>query len=437
MLSQKTIGREVRLSGVGLHTGCEVNVILRPAPPDTGIVFVRTDLPESPQVEARVENIGSHPRRTSLVRGAAEVQTIEHLFSVLSVLRIQNLEVQIDGPELPGLDGSALPYYEALREAGVQDQSKRGREISLKEPVAVRDGSTNLVAINASDGLTVAYTLDYQSPLLETQFFQTTINEENFAREIAPARTFVLEHEIKELQARGLGKGANCQNTLVLGREGIIGSELRYKNEFVRHKILDLIGDLYLMGGQLNACVLATRSGHQHNLQLVKLILESTAREREVEGLLIAADRGLDIRQISKILPHRYPFLLVDRILHIDEGHSIEGIKNVTINEPFFQGHFPGHPIMPAVLIIEAMAQVGGLLLLHSIDDPHDKLLYFMGIDGARFRRPVTPGDQIRFRLTLLKLKGPISKMKGEAYVDDQLVAEAELLATVVDRRPA
>src|SRR2546426_6589912 len=286
MLQQKTIGREAHLSGVGLHTGCEVQVSLRPAEADSGIYFVRTDLPGEPRVHARLQNIGNHPRRTSLVEGGAEVHTIEHLFSVLSVLGIQNLEVRLNGPELPGLDGSALPFYEALRDAGVESQPRRGREISLHETLAIRDGNTSLIALNIPEGLTVSYTLDYQSPLLETQFLQIVIDEEAYAREIAPARTFVLEDEVKDLQARGLGKGATTQNTLVLGRDGIIGTELRYKNEFVRHKILDLIGDLYLVNGRLNAHVLGTRSGHQHNMKLVKMILDSTVREREVEDIL-------------------------------------------------------------------------------------------------------------------------------------------------------
>ncbi len=432
MQAQKTIGREARISGVGLHTGSEVNVVLLPAEQDSGIVFVRTDLPGEPRVEANVENIHLQPRRSALVKGLAEVHTIEHLFSVLSVMDIQNLEVRIDGPELPGMDGSALPYYETVRDAGVLEQEKQGREISLKEPIALRDGPSSLIALQSPEGLTISYTLDYSSPLQETQFFQVKIDEESFAREIAPARTFVMESEIKELQARGLGKGANCQNTLVLGREGIIGNELRYRNEFVRHKILDLIGDLYLTNSRLNACILATRSGHSHNLQLVKRILASTAHEREIEDIMISADRGLDIRQIARIMPHRYPFLMVDRIVEVDGDQRAVGIKNVSINEEYFQGHFPGQPVMPGVLQLEAMAQVAGLLLLRK-HERIGKVAYLLSLDGVRFRKKVVPGDQLRIEAEVKKVRTRTAEMVTRATVDGKLVAEATIGFMLVD----
>jgi UDP-3-O-[3-hydroxymyristoyl] N-acetylglucosamine deacetylase/3-hydroxyacyl-[acyl-carrier-protein] dehydratase len=332
----------------------------------------------------------------------------------------------------PG-DGSALPIARALMDAGFVEQDRGRRHIKVAKPVHWSQDGIDLSA-TPYGGFRITFSIEYDHPLIGTQQISLDIDPDTFLKEIAPARTFVLERDLAALRKAGWIRGGRLESAVVLGDDGLRNPEpLRFPDEFVRHKVLDLLGDLFLLGGPLLGHVRAHRSGHQSHVAFVHLL-------KQVLPLPGRRPSGppdeWDVTAIMDILPHRYPFLLVDRITRIEEGRSIEGIKNVTVNEPFFQGHFPGHPIMPAVLILEAMAQVGGMLLLNSIDDPHDKLMYFMAIDGARFRRPVTPGDQLRLKLTLLKFKNRTSKMRGEAYVEDQLVAEAELLATVVDRRP-
>jgi UDP-3-O-[3-hydroxymyristoyl] N-acetylglucosamine deacetylase / 3-hydroxyacyl-[acyl-carrier-protein] dehydratase len=434
---QRTIAHPVSFEGVGLHTGERGRVTFQPAPPDAGVRFVRTDLPGRPEVAVRPENAHFDPgagRRTILREGAVQVHTMEHVLAAVAGLGIDNLAIEVSTMETPEpADGSAAPIAALLREAGVVDQDRPKRHIKVTKPVTWAQNGIQ-VSAEPYNGLKLTFTIDYDHPMIGHQTISLDMNDNAFMDQIAPARTFVLERDIEALRKAGWIKGGRIESAVVVGRDRILNPEpLRYPDEFVRHKVLDLLGDLFLLGRPLLGHVRAVRSGHQSHVAFVKLLQDSLPLPGRRPG---ASPEEWDTAAVMDILPHRYPFLLIDRILRIDEGRSIEGIKNVTINEPFFQGHFPGHPIMPAVLIIEAMAQVGGLLLLHSIDDPHEKLMYFMGIDAARFRRPVTPGDQLRFRLTLVKLKGPTAKMKGEAFVEDQLVAEAELLATVVDRHP-
>ena len=435
---QRSIAKPVSFDGVGLHTGERGRVTFRPASPDTGVRFVRVDLPGKPEVLVRPENAHFEPsagRRTILQQGSVQIHTMEHILAAVAGLGIDNLEIELTTMEAPEpADGSAAPVARLLREAGIVEQEKPKRHIKVTKPVSWAENGIELTA-SPYDGLRISFTIDYDHPQVGKQTLSLDIDERSFMEQIAPARTFVLERDIEPLRHAGWIKGGRLESAVVVGEAGILNAEpLRFPDEFVRHKVLDLLGDLFLLGHPLLGHVTALRSGHQSHVAFVKHLKESLPLPGRRLGA--PADEW-DTTAIMDILPHRYPFLLVDRITHIEEGESIEGIKNVTINEPFFQGHFPGHPIMPAVLILEAMAQVGGLLLLNSVDDPTDKLMYFMGIDGARFRRPVTPGDQLRFKIKLLKLKGAISKMRGEAFVEDQLVAEAELLATVVDKRPS
>ena len=436
--NQRTIGREVSIEGMGLHTGERGVMTFQPAPVGHGVRFVRVDLAGRPEVRVRPENAHFDPgagRRTILQQDGVQIHTMEHVLSAVAGLRIDNLRIEVSSMEVPeGHDGSAAPIARALLSAGIVEQDRPARHIKVTRTVRWSGGGVELCAV-PHQGFRISFTIEYDHPVIRTQSLTVDITPESFLEEIAPARTFVLERDLEALRKAGWIRGGRLESAIVVGRDGILNDEpLRFPDEFVRHKILDLLGDLFILGGPLLGHVTARRSGHQSHVEFVKRLKETLPLPGRRAG---GPPEEWDITAILDILPHRYPFLLVDRITAIEEGQSIEGFKNVTINEPFFNGHFPGHPIMPAVLILEAMAQIGGLLLLNSIDDPNNKLMYFMGIDGAKFRRPVTPGDRVDFRLQLLKLKNRTSKMRGEARVDGQLVAEAELLATVVDRRPA
>ncbi len=444
---QKTLAAPVRLEGVGLHLGRPVCVDMRPLPPGSGIIFVRKDLPARPRIKANVDNISCRRRRTVLVDGEAEVHTVEHLMAPLCALGVSNLEVCVDGPELPGLDGSALPFYKALKEVGTVEQDAPVPVIKLQAPIAVRDDGASLIAVDNEEGLKISYTLDYASPVISTQHLSVALTEETFAREIAPARTFCLEEEAKELQAAGLGKGASTQNTLVLGKEGVVDNELRFEDELVRHKILDLIGDLYLTSCRIQAEVLATKSGHSLNLQLAKSLAGTRNNPigfgaevgRREDGATMDAAPGeplqseaphgyrgpLDVTMIESILPHRYPFLLVDRVVEVSEdGFFGLGIKNVTANEAFFRGHFPGNPVMPGVLQVESMAQLAGIVLL-SHKQNAGRLAYLLSFDRVKFRRTVVPGDQLTLEVRVKNMKERSAQVEARATVDGSLATEA------------
>jgi UDP-3-O-[3-hydroxymyristoyl] N-acetylglucosamine deacetylase/3-hydroxyacyl-[acyl-carrier-protein] dehydratase len=435
---QRTIGSEVTFSGIGLHGGEQATLVFKPAPPNWGIRFVRTDVPERPEIRADVSNTsdGDQSRRTVLSKGEVAISTVEHVLAAVHGLGIDNLTIELNRPEPAEPDGSSAPYVKILRSAGLVDQAEAKRYIEVKSPVGFSENGIEMIAL-PHDGLKITFTVHYDHAQIGSQYASFEISEEVFEKEIAPARTFSLLKEVDDLKRRGLIKGGSLSNSIVVGDQGILNKEpLRFPNEFVRHKVLDLLGDLCLLGAPVKAHIISVRSGHASNVRLVRMLKNQFGeqpktlvgrRVREVPSSLL-------IEQIQEIMPHRYPFLLVDRILELEEGKRVVGIKNVTINEPFFVGHFPGHPIMPAVLIIEAMAQVGGVLLLSMVENPKTKLVYFMAIDKAKFRKPVFPGDQIRFELEMLKLKMNTCKMGGKAYVGSDLVAEAELLSILVDR---
>ncbi len=424
----------MELSGVGLHTGKEVQMTIRPAEPDTGLDFVRIDLPESPRVPVSVYHVANQPRQTALSVDAVEVNTVEHLLAALSGLEIDNVRVEMNGPEVPGCDGSSKVFVDAILEAGLVEQKSPRRSFTLAESICLSDdnGGT-LVAMppsNGRSGLEIEYTLDYGSPLLPVQHHSFKPSTDSFIDEIAPARTFCLESESKAILKAGLGKGATYSNTLVVGEEGVIENELRFQNEFVRHKILDLIGDLYLLRVDLNARVVASRTGHRLNARLAKQI-HKLMQEQENRGL-IQRDTGLDIREIMRILPHRYPFLLIDRVIEIEGYRRAVGIKNVSINEPFFQGHWPDQPIMPGVLQIEAMAQLAGVLLLRKLENT-GKLAVLLSIDRVKLRKAVVPGDQLRLEAEALKVKARAGKVKTKVIVNGDVVTEAIMKFMLAD----
>ncbi|MFM7230948.1 MAG: UDP-3-O-acyl-N-acetylglucosamine deacetylase [bacterium] len=434
---QRTIQGTTTVEGVGLHTGEKGIMCFKPAPVGHGVRFVRTDLPNRPEVRVRPENAHFDPgagRRTILQQDGVQVHTMEHVLSAVAGLGIDNLIIETSTMEVPeGHDGSAEPIARALMEAGIVDQDKPTRHIKVSKPVRWSEGGVEMSAVPDS-GFRISFRIEYDHPLIGVQERTIDITPEVYLKEIAPARTFVLERDLELLRQSGWIKGGRLESAVVVGQDRIVNDGgLRFPDEFVRHKILDLLGDLFILGGPLLGHVSAKRSGHQAHVAFVKRLKETLPLPGRRQG---GPPEEWDTTAIMDLMPHRYPFLLVDRITSIEEGRCIEGYKNVTINEPFFQGHFPGHPIMPAVLILEAMAQVGGMLMLNSVDDPGNKLMYFMGIDGAKFRRPVVPGDKLCFKLKLVSVKRRTMKMAGEAYVDGNLVAEAELLATVVDKRP-
>ncbi len=418
-----TISRDVQVEGIGLHLGQPCRLTFRPAAPGTGIVFRREDLLDRPIIPARVQIAVEAERRTQLGTGAAALHTVEHVLAAVGGLGLDDLEIAMDGPEPPIMDGSARPFLEALQAAEPVAHGGRPEWLVLRKSIRVVDGESVYEA-HPSMGFDLAVTIDFPHPLIGAQQWAGRVTPSTFAGELAAARTFGFMHEVDALRSKGLIQGASTANAIVLDGQGLVDTSLRWSDEFARHKALDCVGDLVLAGARLRARVVAHKPSHRGTVALVCALVQHAVPEPAV----------YTVEDILQVLPHRYPFLLVDRILDIEEGKRIVGLKNVTINEPFFQGHFPGHPIMPGVLIIEAMAQVGGMLLMRTIDDPSSKVVYFMSLDNVKFRRPVKPGDQLRLELDVLQMRGTMCKMKGTAYVDGQVVTEAEMAAMVRDR---
>lgn len=432
MRNQSTIKNPVTLKGIGLHSGDEITLSLQPADADSGVVFVRTDLSGAPQIPLVRDSVTKKKRQTAIAAGPVEVQTVEHLSAGLYALGIDNIRVEVDGSEIPGMDGSGLPFVDALREAGRVEQKAPRKRFFLDKIIAVKSGDASIVAYPVEEpGLRISYTLHH--PELNgygSQCVTFDLSEERFVSDIAPARTFCLESEADALKSAGFGQGANTRNTLVLGADGPIDNTFRFPDELARHKVLDLIGDLSLLGADLDAHIVANRTGHTANRQLVQ-DLGSRLIELENRGV-VQADTGLDVREILKIIPHRYPFLFVDRVIELVGYHRAVGLKNCSINEPYFQGHWPGQPIMPGVLQVEALAQLSGVLLLRRLQNT-GKVAVLLAIDKIKFRRPVVPGDQIRLECETLSLKRRSGKVLGRATVNDELTCQALMKFMLMD----
>jgi UDP-3-O-[3-hydroxymyristoyl] N-acetylglucosamine deacetylase/3-hydroxyacyl-[acyl-carrier-protein] dehydratase len=462
---QRTIAKPVSFAGKGLHTGNQSTIIFHPAPENYGFRFVRTDLDASTEIPADVDLVTDISRGTTLTKDDANVHTVEHVLAALAGLEVDNCRIELTANEPPIGDGSALPYTEALLEAGFTEQKAPRSYIEIDQSISYRNEEKGVeIAALPNNEFRMTVMIDYRNPALGSQYANMSDLQKEFAAQFAPARTFCFLTEVEMLRKEGLIKGGALDNAIVivdkevgqgemdqlskrLGIEGsvVLGSTgilnngtMRFPNEPARHKLLDLLGDLALAGAPLRAHILAARPGHASNIEFARKVKRLAERKKLVKKFPARDGEGIvmDINAISKVLPHRYPFLLVDRIVELDaEAGRIVGLKNVTINEPFFVGHFPGQPIMPGVLIVEAMAQTGGMLLMNHIGSDGSKLAFFMGINNGKFRKPVVPGDQLRFEVELRSKRFNTFTLYGRATVGDVLVAEAELSVAIVDRQ--
>lgn len=431
-LVQKTIEHEISLTGRGLFTGEPTTLTFKPAPVGHGIVFVRTDLARPVRIPALVQHITKRNRRSALRNGADSIETIEHCMAALHGLGLDNVEVEVSGGEVPGMDGSGLPFVEALQKAGIVEQPAEKQVLRISAPVEVRDasGASLIASPPTGDEFHIFYDLDYGSVQpIGQQLLSYQLNGE-FAQRIAPARTFVTRMEAEMLRSRGLGTHLQPGDVLVLDTNGPIGTEYRFSDECVRHKVLDLIGDLYLLGCTIQGKIVAYKSGHSLNHALVRKLTRMLQAQRRAH--LALQEPIMDVRRIIRLMPHRYPMLLVDRVIEMDGDRRAMGLKNVTMNEPFFEGHYPGTPVMPGVLIVEAMAQLSGLLVSRKLEHT-GKLPMLLSLDKVKLRRPVVPGDQLILEAENIRVKARTGHVKCRAFVGDQVAAEAIIKFVMVD----
>ncbi|UCD30458.1 MAG: UDP-3-O-[3-hydroxymyristoyl] N-acetylglucosamine deacetylase [Planctomycetota bacterium] len=434
---QQTIRNPVELSGRGLFTGEQAVMRFKPAEADTGIVFIRQD--QNPQVEvpAIVENVAKRLRRTSIRNGTVQIETVEHCLSALAGLEIDNIYIEMSANEVPAFDGSCLPFVEKIKEAQIVELDKPRQIFRIPDTVRVNDGPSYVLATPGNedeDVLDIIYDLNYgPDSSIDRQIFNFRLTPEAFEQQIASARTFVLQEEAEQFRAAGLGSHLTYEDILVFGDDGPIENTLRFPDECVRHKIQDLIGDLFLLGKFMVGNIYARQSGHALNHELVRQLREIEQSDKLQSRM--KAEPVFDTRRIQRVLPHRYPFLMVDRVVEMEPGKLAVGVKNVTVNEEFFSGHYPGQPIMPGALIIEAMAQLGGLLLSQELEHT-GKVAVLLSLDKVKFRRPVVPGDQLILEAFARRVKSRTGHVYSIARVGDDLAAEADIKFMMVDADP-
>lgn len=432
--NQCTLGQSVSVAGSSLHTGEKVVLTLHPAPAGHGRKFKRNDLPDEPVIEARIDHVKTVERATTIAEGNAKVHTVEHVLSALTGMGVDNCVIEMDANEPPIGDGSAQQYVELIKKAGVVEQPVPRAYFEVTEPIHIETKSGSLMTIVPDNAFRISCT-NVGPEGRFAQYYSTEITPAIYEKEISRARTFVYYEDVKPLMDKGLIKGGSLENAVVIRGEQVLGKEpLRYREEFARHKILDIVGDLSLFGRAIKGHVIAIKPGHGPNTELCKAIAKQHARNMALVPPSVTPKGGevLDVNDVMKLLPHRYPFLMVDRILHIGEMNCT-GVKNVTMNEQFFQGHFPGHPVMPGVLQVEAMAQVGSVLLLSQPGNA-GKIGYFMSADAIKFRKPVVPGDTLFIEVELMSKKRAIAKARGRCIVNGEVVSEAEMMFGIVDK---
>ncbi len=436
---QCTLADSFTIEGVGIHTGVKTRAVFKPAPAGHGRTFVRADLPGSPELSTSDIDADPAPGRTALVRGEASAQTVEHVLAALSGLGVDNVRIELDSPEPPVGDGSARQFAEAIERTGVVEQDAVREVIIVEEPVVLEEDGARLVALPlrpAPDGTPLTqlgYLLDYNGSSLARGWVEFPLTGKGFMRELAPARTFCMAADVERLRAMGLGAGATQQNTLVIDDDRVVGNELRFPDEPARHKALDLVGDLALLGAPVAGRIYGYRSGHRLNRELVRRLRRSAPRRAIGKP---SAGRVMGIDEIERILPHRYPFLLVDAVLELEPEKRIVAVKNVSRNEEFFRGHFPGNEVMPGVLQVEALAQAAGLFLSKYVR-VGGMMAALVGLDRVKMRRPVLPGDRLLLNVTLKKIRRTLAICEGTATVGGDVAAEATLLFGLIRDRSA